>query len=168
MSKKIIDCVFYHDNKTSLQNRITKYSEIVDKFIIFYKNELDMSIFTGVTKPVELILVEEELYIDELIKNVKEQELDFEDIISISVTNEFYQTEILEDVVKLLPFGPVLLNKYIYYTNVDPIEYDVFKGTLFMFHNQIKNDVFDTKKIWLGKQNPDTKVVNLLDGGYQD
>jgi hypothetical protein len=168
MSNKIIDCVFYHDNKTSLKNRVEKYSEVVDKFVIFYKKEIDIEFLTGTTKPIELVLVEEELYITELVNYIKKSEYDFEDVISISVTNEFYQTEIIEDVVKLLPFGPVLLEKYIFYPEPDPIQHKIFRGTLFLFNNQIKFDVHDTKKIWLGKQKYDGKDVNILKGGYQD
>lgn len=168
MSNKIIDCVFYHDNKTSLQKRVEKYSEIVDKFVIFYKKEIDISYLTGSTKPIELVLVEEELYIDELITYIKKSDYDFEDVISISVTNEFFQTEILEDVIKLLPFGPVLLEKYIFYVEQDPIQHDTFRGTLFLFNNHIKFDVYDTKKIWLGKQKYNQNDVNILAGGYQD
>jgi hypothetical protein len=115
-----------------------------------------------------LVLVEEELYITELVNYIKKSEYDFEDVISISVTNEFYQTEIIEDVVKLLPFGPVLLEKYIFYPEPDPIQHKIFRGTLFLFNNQIKFDVHDTKKIWLGKQKYDGKDVNILKGGYQD
>ena len=102
MSNKIIDCVFYHDNKTSLQKRVEKYSEIVDKFVIFYKKEIDISYLTGSTKPIELVLVEEELYIDELITYIKKSDYDFEDIISkkqldnIEDTNEL--VHILADI----------------------------------------------------------------------
>lgn len=168
MSNQIIDCVFYHDNKTSLKKRIEKYSKVVDKFVIFYKSEVDVELLTGTTKPIELVLVESELYITQLIDYVKKQELDFEDVISISVTNEFYQEEKLEEIKKLLPFGPVLLEKYVFYNEPDPIQYKTQRGSLFFFFNHIKNDVFKTEDIWLGKQNFDGKTVNILDGGYQD
>jgi predicted RNA-binding protein len=166
MSKQIIDCVFFHENKDILKNRIEKFSSIVDKFFIFYKGEMDLDLFTGTTKPIDLVLVEEELYITEFINYVKSQELDFEDVISISVTNEFYMSDILDDVKKLLTFGPVILEKHVFYTEKDPIEFDTYRGTTFFYFNHIKYDVFDTKKIWLGKQKYDGNDVNFYSGGY--
>jgi hypothetical protein len=102
------------------------------------------------------------------VKYINNQDLGLEDIISISVTNEFYQPEVMEDVRKLLPFGPVLMEKYLFDANLDPITYDTNRGTLFLFFNHIKFDVYDTKKIWLSKQNIDEKEVKILLGGYRD
>lgn len=168
MLNKTIDCIFYHDNRISLKKRIEKYTDTVDKFVIFYKKEIDIEFLTNSTKPIELVLVEDELYITELVKYIKTQDLGLEDIISISVTNEFYRPEVMEDVRKLLPFGPVLMEKFQYETNSDPITYDSNRGTLFLFFNHIKFDVYDTKKIWLSKQNTNEKEVNILIGGYRD
>ena len=75
-------------------------------------------------------------------------------------------TDIIDDVVKLLPFGPVILEKHTFYTDKDPIEFDTYRGTLFTFFNHIKYDVHDIKKIWLGKQKYDGKDVSLYSGGY--
>jgi hypothetical protein len=167
MSKKIIDCVFFRGNQNNMKVRLDKFNEVVDKFVIFHKGDIDVSIISATTKPIDFVLVTTELFIDELKKYVRENEFDFEDIICISVTNEFYKFEILDQVKNLLPFGAIILEKDIFHTDTDPVEYETQRGTCFFFVNQIKYSSLDVSKIWLKKQKYDESDVIVIPGGYQ-
>jgi hypothetical protein len=167
MSKKIIDCVFFKGSQDSMKSRMEKLSEVVDKFVIFYKEDISISILRSTTKPIELIFVEEDLYIDEFKKYISKTEFDFEDIISISVTNEFYKLEVLEEVKQLLPFGGVILEKNIFHVDYDPVDHETQRGTVFFFYNHLKFSKFDVSKIWLGKQKYNDLDMTIIPGGYQ-
>ena len=114
MSNLVIDSIFFHGNYESLEKKLETNSSIVDKFVIFSKEEIDLEFFSGVTKPVDLVITEKELLVDEFIEYFKSNDHEFEDIITISNASEFYDLERIDDVKKLLPFGPVISKKKIF------------------------------------------------------
>jgi hypothetical protein len=167
MSNLVIDSIFFHGNYESLEKKLVLNSQIVDKFVIFSKEEIDLVFFSGVTKPVDLVISEKDLLIDEFMEYFKTHDHNFEDIISISNASEFYDIEKMQDIEKLLPFGPVLSNKKIFNYSKDPIDFIQRKGTLFVFFNHIKFDHYDVKNIWLEKNKKEFKNVSSIDGGFQ-
>lgn len=167
MSNLVIDSIFFHGNYESLEKKLETNSSIVDKFVIFSKEEIDLEFFSGVTKPIDLVITEKELLVDEFIEYFKTHDHEFEDIITISNASEFYDLGKMEDIRKLLPFGPVLSKKKIFDYKKDPIEFIERKGTLFVFNNHIKFDHYDVKNIWLEKNQKEFKDVSEIDGGYQ-
>ena len=167
MSNLVIDSIFFHGNYEALEKKLETNSSVVDKFVIFSKEEIDLVFFSGVTKEVDLVVSDKEILIDEFFEYFKTHEHNFEDIITLSNASEFYDLEKIEDVRKLLPFGPVLSKKKIFNYSVDPIEFVERKGTLFVFFNHIKFDHFDIKDIWFEKNKKTFTNVSEIDGGYQ-
>jgi hypothetical protein len=167
MSNSVIDSIFFHGNYEALEKKLEKNSDTVDKFIIFSKEEIDLEFFSGVTKPVDLVISEKELLIDEFIEYFKNAEHNFEDVITLSNASEFYDIQKIEDVKKLLPFGPVLSQKKVFKHGTDLVEYFERKGTLFVFYNHIKFDHYDVKEIWLNKNKEIFKNVSEIEGGFQ-
>ena len=51
MSNLVIDSIFFHGNYESLEKKLETNSSIVDKFVIFSKEEINLEFFSGVTKP---------------------------------------------------------------------------------------------------------------------
>lgn len=167
MNISVIDSIFFHGNYEALEKKLQTNSDTVDKFVIFSKEEIDLEFFSGVTKPVDLVISDKDLLIDEFIEYFKNTEHNFEDVITLSNASEFYDVQKIEDVKKLLPFGPVLSQKKVFKYGTDLVEYFERKGTLFVFYNHIKFDHYDVKEIWLNKNKEIFKNVSEIEGGFQ-
>lgn len=167
MDNSIIDSIFFHGNYEALEKKLEHNSIVVDKFVVFSKEEINLEFFSGITKPVDLVISDKDLLIDEFMEYFKTSEHNFEDVITLSNASEFYDVQKIEDVKKLLPFGPVLSKKKIFNYGKELVEYTEQKGTLFVFYNHVKFDHYDVKDMWLHKNTKTFKDISEIEGGYQ-
>jgi len=137
MRKKIVDCIIFNGDLRLLNFRISEVINLVDIiYIIFHgqikKHELTSNIFLHKENDKIKLLESNVPIIDgfsETIEMLSQENLNFDDVISISSQNELPNYNEYDEIINELSFSPVVLLQKKYTWSLDYYEKNPHQGT---------------------------------------
>ena len=147
MKEKIIDCIIFNSNVGLLNFRIGEVINLVDFIYIIFHGEMKKKILSSddflYRDNIKIKILESESeVIDEFSDSrplLLKEELNFDNIISISNENELPDYTKYSDIIKELPFSPIILLQKKYTWSLGYFDEKHHKGTkVFLFTDFFK------------------------------
>lgn len=163
IKRKIVDIFFYNGELELLNFRIQELSPFVTVFVV-------VELFGGVSyinKDIIHISSKGDIIssFDDITKTIFELNLSFEDIVIVSNVNEVPDLSNLEEIIKDIDYGTIILNHQKFVWNIEYVDSKNILGSMvFLFTTILQNKKIIEQTYDIKINNDKTTIMKLLNG----